>query len=160
VDRKRVLIAVGIILVVGAVVLGVEALRRSRANDLAPGAIPIAYRGRRAAVFVPDDLARLPSASFTDSEEGKKQEGWLLRDVLGLYLEVEELSPDTAIVVDSSSRDKSARLTWAEVDDPDNAVLFDLSSRGTLKLASLLEQLDTRDEWVQDVDSIEVDPRD
>ena len=35
-------------------------------------------------------------------------------------------------------------------------VLFDLSNRGTLKLVSLLEQLDTRDEWVQDVDRIEV----
>jgi hypothetical protein len=35
-------------------------------------------------------------------------------------------------------------------------VLFDLSSRGTLKLVSLLEQLNTRAEWVQDVDRIEV----
>jgi hypothetical protein len=34
--------------------------------------------------------------------------------------------------------------------------MFDLSSRGTLKLASTLERLDTRDEWIQDVDKIEV----
>jgi hypothetical protein len=35
-------------------------------------------------------------------------------------------------------------------------VLFDLSGRGTLKLVSKLEGLDTRDTWVQDVDRIEV----
>jgi hypothetical protein len=34
--------------------------------------------------------------------------------------------------------------------------MFDLSSRGTLKLVSVLERLDVRDEWVQDVDKIEV----
>ncbi len=34
--------------------------------------------------------------------------------------------------------------------------MFDLSNRGTLKLVSVLPKLDTRDEWVQDVDSIEV----
>ncbi len=34
--------------------------------------------------------------------------------------------------------------------------MFDLSNRGTLKLVSVLQKLDTRDEWVQDVDSIEV----
>lgn len=34
--------------------------------------------------------------------------------------------------------------------------MFDLSNRGTLKLVSLLEKLDTRDEWVQDVDKIEM----
>jgi hypothetical protein len=34
--------------------------------------------------------------------------------------------------------------------------MFDLSGRGTLKLVSVLERLDVRDEWVQDVDQIEV----
>ena len=46
------------------------------------------------------------------------------------------------VVVSSSSRDKLARLTWAEVDDPANWVMFDLSGRGTLKLVSVLERLD------------------
>jgi hypothetical protein len=31
-----------------------------------------------------------------------------------------------------------------------------VSGRGTLKLVSTLERLDVRDEWVQDVDKIEV----
>ena len=59
----------------------------------------------------------------------------------------------------SSSRAKSAQVTWAEVDVLENYVMFDLSNRGTLKLVSVLPALDTRDEWVQDVDSIEVTSR-
>jgi len=35
--------------------------------------------------------------------------------------------------------------------------MFDLAGRGTLKLVSKLERLDIRDEWVQDVDRIEVE---
>jgi hypothetical protein len=37
-------------------------------------------------------------------------------------------------------------------------ILFDISGRGTLKLVSLLDRLDTRDEWVQDSDKIEIEP--
>ncbi|MGC9348023.1 MAG: hypothetical protein ACP5JG_07795, partial [Anaerolineae bacterium] len=85
------------------------------------------------------------------------QEGWLLRDVLELYLSDDDLQPDTRITVISSSREKSAQLTWSEIEDPEAMVLLDLSGRGTLKLASKLERLDVRDEWVQDVDRIEVD---
>ncbi len=91
-----------------------------------------------------------------DAEEGKTQQGWLLRDVLALYLDTGSLKPETLITVSSSSREKSADLTWAEVNEPKNYVMFDLSGRGTLKLVSVLERLDIRDEWVQDVDKIEV----
>jgi hypothetical protein len=59
--------------------------------------------------------------------------------------------------VSSSSREKTAQLTWEEVEDPANHVMFDLSGRGTLKLVSVLERLDVRDEWVQDVDKIEIE---
>ncbi|MBN1642952.1 MAG: hypothetical protein JXA09_17075 [Anaerolineae bacterium] len=159
-DRKRILIGVAIIVVVSGVILGVEAIRRRRVAELPPGAVPIYRDGRFVAAFVPEDLEQLSGASFTDAEEGKLQEGWLLRDVLRLYLDGASIEPDTAVVVGSSSRDKSVRLTWREVDDPANGVLFDLSSRGTLKLASLLEQLDTRDEWVQDVDRIDLESAD
>ncbi len=34
--------------------------------------------------------------------------------------------------------------------------MFDLSNRGTLKLVSVLPKLDGRNEWVQDVDRIEI----
>ena len=156
-QRLRIVIAIGVLLVLVAAVLGVEALRRSSAEPtLAPGSIPIYLDGKLVAGFVPDDLAALEQVSFVDAEEGKTQEGWLLRDVLLLHVKASELKPETRIVMASSSRDKSAALSWAEVDDPANWVMFDLSGRGTLKLVSVLERLDVRDEWVQDVDSIEV----
>jgi hypothetical protein len=154
--RTRILIALAVIVVVAGIVLGVDAWQRSRAAELEPGSIPIYVGERLAGTFQPGDLEKLEQVSFVDAEEGKTQEGWLLRDVLLLYLEEDGLRPDTTITVSSSSRDKSAELTWAEVAVPDNMVMFDLSGRGTLKLVSKLERLDTRDEWVQDVDRIEV----
>jgi hypothetical protein len=156
-QRTRILIAVGMLIVLVVAVLGVEALRRASAEpELAPGSIPIYLDGKLVGGFVPDDLADLEQVSFVDEEEGKTQEGWLLRDVLLLHAKESQLEPETRIVVTSSSRDKSVELTWAEVDDPANRVMFDLSGRGTLKLVSVLERLDIRDEWVQDVDKIEV----
>lgn len=106
--------------------------------------------------FLPEDLASLEEVSFVDAEEGKTQQGWMLRDVLRLRVPERKLKPETRIVVASSSSGKSAELTWAEVDDPANRVMFDLAGRGTLKLVSVLERLDVRDEWVQDVDRIDV----
>jgi hypothetical protein len=94
--------------------------------------------------------------SFVEPVENKTEEGWLLRDILLLYVKEGKLAAASAITVSSSVRDKSAQLTWAEVEDPANRVMFDLSNRGTLKLVSVLEKLDTRDEWVQDVDRIEI----
>jgi hypothetical protein len=156
-QRTRIVIALGALVVLAAGVLGLEALRRSSAEPtLAPGSIPIYVDGKLVGGFVPDDLAALEQVSFVDAEEGKTQEGWMLRDVLPLHVKERELKPETAIVVSSSSREKSAALTWAEVDDPANWVMFDLSGRGTLKLVSALERLDVRDEWVQDVDRIEI----
>lgn len=156
-QRMRILIAFGALVILAAVVLGVEALRRASAEPaLAPGSIPIYLDGKLAGGFVPDDLAALEQVSFVEAEEEKLQEGWLLRDVLLLHVRENKLQPETRIVVTSSSRGKSAELTWAEVDDPANWVMFDLSGRGTLKLVSVLERLDIRDEWVQDVDQIEI----
>lgn len=156
-QRTRILIAVGILIVLVVVVLGVEALRRANSEpELAPGSIPITVDGKLVGGFVPDDLEVLEQVSFVDAEEGKTQEGWMLRDVLLLDVDEGDLGPETRIIVTSSSRDKSVELTWAEVDDPANWVMFDLSGRGTLKLVSVLERLDIRDEWVQDVDQIEV----
>jgi hypothetical protein len=156
-QKTRIGIAIGTIILIALVVLGVELWRRSRSTALAPGSVPIYVNGDLAAAFTPDDLDRLEQARFVDDEEGKTQEGWLLRDVLQLYLSAETLQPETEITVISTSRDKSAQLTWREVEDPEAMVLLDLSGRGTLKLVSKLERLDTRDEWVQDVDRIEVD---
>ncbi len=163
-QTKRVVIAVVILLVLVGAVLGIEALRRSTDSQgtggpeptLAPGSIPIYLNGRLVAGFSPQDLEEMETVSDVDSEEGKTQEGWLLRDVLLLHLDRDQLEADTPIVVTSSSRSRMAELTWAEVEDADNWVMFDLSGRGTLKLVSVLGRLDIRDEWVQYVDRIEV----
>jgi hypothetical protein len=155
-QRARILIAVGVLVVIVGLVAGIEVLRRRGSDDGVPGSIPIVIDGRVKARFVPDDLADLEQVSFVDDEEGKTQEGWLLRDVLALHIEADDLDSATEIVVSSSSREKSAELTWSEVANLDNMVMFDLSGRGTLKLVSQMEGLAVRDEWVQDVDRIEI----
>jgi hypothetical protein len=162
-QRTRILIAAGVLVVLVAAILGIEALQRTSGKPaaageptLAAGAIPIRLDGKLVGSFTPADLERLEKVSFVEPEEGKTQEGWLLRDVIRLYVEPEKLEADSLVTVSSGSRDKSARLTWADVDQVENYVMFDLSNRGTLKLVSVLPKLDTRDEWVQDVDSIEV----
>ncbi len=156
-QRVRILILVAVLVVLAGIVLGVEALRHPSAEtELEPGSIPIYVGGKLVGGFVPADLAGLEKVSFVDAEDGKTQEGWMLRDVLRLYVPPRKLQPETRVAVTSTSREKSAVLTWAEVDDPTNWVMFDLSGRGTLKLVSVLERLDVRDEWVQDVDRIDV----
>ncbi|MCP4542229.1 MAG: hypothetical protein GY832_34330 [Chloroflexi bacterium] len=158
-QNKRILIAVVILIVIVGAVLGLDALRRQQVTELEPGSVPIYFEDRFVESFKPDDLERLDAANFVDAEEGKTQEGWLLRDVLLLHIERDVFRNDTTIVVSSNSRGKSVHLTWAEVDDTENMVMFDLSGRGTLKLISKLERLDVRDEWIQDVDKIEVIPK-
>ena len=154
----RIVIAVAVLLALVGVVLGIDALQRRRtASDLAveAGSVPIYVDGRLAGGFGTADVEQLEQVSFVDAEEGKTQEGWLLSDVLLLYVKKSALS-GAEIEVSSSSREKTVRLTWDEVSNADNMVMFDLSGRGTLKLVSLLERLDVRDEWIQDVDRIEV----
>jgi hypothetical protein len=164
-QRTRIVIGLAVLSALAIAVLGFDQLRRSSSGSgsvaggeptLAPGSIPIRLNGRLAGGFNPTDLEQLEMVSFVDAEEGKIQEGWLLRDVLLLYVDERSLDPDSVIEVRSTSRDRSAELTWAEVKDASNWVMFDLSGRGTLKLASVLERLDTRDEWVQDVDGVAI----
>jgi hypothetical protein len=162
-QSKRILIAVLALVVVSGAVLGIEALRGRTSLPsvpaeitLTPGNLPIYLDGRLVAGFAPDALEGLEEVSFVDAEEGKEQDGWLLRDVLLSQLPEGSLAAGSLITVTSSSRGKTVELTWAEVEDRGNMVMFDLSNRGTLKLVSLLEKLDMRDEWIQDVDRIEV----
>ncbi len=159
----RIIIALVVILVIAGLVLGVDWMERRQAaqvvgtsTPLPPGSVPIVLNGQVIAGFLPTDLEKLQQVSFVDAEEGKTQDGWLLRDILLLYLKPEQLQDETQITVSSSSRDKSATLSWAEVKEASNMVMFDLSNRGTLKLVSLLPQLRTRNYWIQDADRIEV----
>lgn len=160
-QKKRILIAGIILVVILGIVLGVDFLQRQQAAaqapaDIPPGSIPIYVDGSFVASFVPDDLSQLPTASFVDAEEGKTQEGWLLSDVLLFYLGEDNLQDGSQVTVSSSSREKSKTLTWAEVENKENNLLFDLAGRGTLKLVSTIPGFDTRDSWIQDVDKIEI----
>ena len=160
-DKKRILyVLLGLVAIV-SVMLGVDFWQRQQAAalapaDMPPGSIPIFMDGKFVASFIPDDLAQLADASFVDAEEGKTQEGWLLRDVILLYIKESKLKDDTQITVLSSSREKAKSLAWVEVNAEDNMVMFDLSGRGTLKLVSKIPGFDLRDLWIQDVDKIEV----
>jgi hypothetical protein len=160
-QNKRILIAVVSLLVLVGGVLGVDYFQRLQAAseapaDMPPGSIPIFVDGRFTASFVPDNLGQLETASFVDAEEGKTQDGWLLREVLLLYVKESKLKDAAQVTVSSSSRGKSHTFTWADVDDQANMVMFDLSGRGTLKLVSRIPGFDIRDSWIQDVDKIEI----
>lgn len=160
-QRKRIMIAVILLFVIVGAVLGVDALQRQSAAskapaEMPPGSIPIFVNGTFVSSFVPTDLDQLTSVSFVDAEEGKTQDGWLLRDVLLLYVGEDNLQDVSKITVSSSSREKSKTLTWSDVENRENMVMFDLSGRGTIKLVSKLPGFDIRDAWIQDVDKIEV----
>lgn len=160
-QKKRVIyIILGLALLTGLMFL-IEYLRgqnqsTSLETDLQPGDVPIYWNSKFNRGFSAIQLDPLPKTSFVDAEEGKTQEGWLLKDVLLSMYKPAQFSEDTMITIISSSRAKQATLTWAEIDDTDNMVMFDLSGRGTLKLVSKLDRLDVRDEWIQDVDKIEI----
>ena len=160
-QNKRIIIAIVILFMIVGVILGVDYLQRQEAAsqapaDMPPGSIPIFVDDKFVGSFVPEDLDQLDMTSFVEAEEGKTEEGWLLRGVLWLYVEAKDLEAKTLVTVSSSSREKSVTLTWAEIENLDNMVLFDLSGRGTLKLVSRIPGFDIRDAWVQDTDKIEV----
>jgi hypothetical protein len=160
-QRKRILIAAILLLAVVGIVLGVDALQRQSVasktpENMPPGSIPIYVNGIFVSSFVPTDLDQLKSVSFVDAEEGKTQDGWLLRDVLLLYLGEDNLQDKFEIKVSSSSRMKAKTVSWAEIEKQENMIMFDLAGRGTLKLVSKMPGFDARDAWIQDVDKIEV----
>ena len=156
-QKFRILVALFVIIVLAGAVFAVEAWRGTKLeSSLKPGDVPIYLDGKIIAGFTATDLENFQQVSFIDDEEGKTQKGWLLREILSQYVEPDQFRDNFIINIISSSREKEFNLTWAEVNDKENMVMFDLSGRGTLKLVSKLPQLDVRDEWVQDVDKIEI----
>ena len=156
-QRMRIIAAIVLIVFVAGIVIVIDLVQRRQNTTPEPGSLPVIVDNKVQGYILPSQLASLDTFGFVDAEEGKQQEGWLLRDVLDLVINVNRLDPQSAITVSSSSRGKSVDVTWSEALDTENMVMFDLSNRGTLKLVSAkLANLDTRDEWVQDVDKIEV----
>ena len=126
-----------------------------------PGMIHLVVDGAFAANVSPADMKNLPAASFKDKEEGKDQGGWWLRDVIRLYVKETQLSPQSKLAVTGTRQgNKTATVTWAETLDPANNIAFDLAGDGqSIKLASTLDRLSTRDSWVQGVTQIDIQTR-
>jgi hypothetical protein len=157
-QKTRILIVVGALILI-AVVLGVlgymsqSQTAHVSATTPQPGMIHLYVDGTFTADLLPTELQKLAAASFVDKEQGKTQSGYWLRDVLRLYVKESTLSPASQITVTGvrqGTEKKSATLTWAQVLDPANNVLFSPSNDGTsVKIAATLEGLATRNDWVQ-----------
>jgi hypothetical protein len=125
-----------------------------------PGMIHLYVDGAFVANVSPTDMQKLPAASFTDKEQGKPQGGWWLRDVIRLYVKENKLSPNSQITIAGSRKGtekKSATVAWAETLDPANNLELSFSNDGqSVKLASTMDNLSTRDQWVQGVTQIDI----
>jgi hypothetical protein len=164
-QKTRILIVVGALVLV-AIALAIYGFSTQKQTAQAPSATPqpgmihLYVDGAFVANVSPADMQKLPAASFTDKEQGKPQGGWWLRDVIRLYVKENKLSPNSQITIAGSRKgteNKSATVTWAQVLDPTNNMAFDLASDGQLvKLASTMDQLSTRDQWVQGVTQIDI----
>jgi len=162
-QRTRILIVVGALAIL-AIILAVVGFASQSQTAQAPAATPqpgmihLYVDGTFVANVSPLDMKKLPAASFKDKEQGKEQGGWWLRDVIRLYVKESQLSPQSKITVTGTRQGaKTATVTWAEALDPANNLAFDLSSDGqSIKLASTLDRLSTRDSWVQGVTQIDI----
>lgn len=163
--QTRIRLAIAVAAVFAAILVVVNVFQRDESTPVIPadaatplpGTIALYHNDGIVTFFTSSTLQGLDEYSFEDAEENKRQGGALLRDIILLYVDEAELSDDTLITVSSSTRDKSVTLSWAQVTNPDNHVLFDPALSGTLKLvSSSLENLDTRAEWIQDTDRIEI----
>lgn len=162
---KRIIIGVIIIALLAAGILAIESLRRGGnlyrlvregTERFSGECIPI-YSGKDlVSKFCSNNASRLEKRSFNDKIEKKPQEGWLLRDALLLSFKKEDMKPGTRVRVSSSSRHKTAEIRWTDVENEANLIILAPTKKGTLKLAANLPGLDTRSQWVQDVDKIEI----
>jgi hypothetical protein len=164
-QKTRILIVVGALLLIAAIltVYGFATQRQTAQAPVAtpqPGMIHLYVDGVFVANVSPDDMKKLAPASFTDKEQGKPQGGWWLRDILRLYVKESQLAPQSKITVTGSRKGtekKSASVTWAETLDPANNLAFDLAGDGqSVKFASTMDRLSTRDQWVQGVAQIDI----
>lgn len=166
-QRTRIVI-IAVVLAVIALALGLLGWLQRRpsasSQEPEPGKIHLYVDGRFEANLLPDDLTALPTASFADAEKGKTQEGPSLADIILLYVQERNLRDESTITVKgvrpSSGAAKEVTLTWIQVAAAENHVLLDFASSGTsAKLVSTLPELDTRDEWVQGVQRIDIRTR-
>lgn len=162
---KRIVIAVIILAAITGTILAIQSSRRggclyknvfTGGKQFTEGCVPVSSGGTVIARFCRNDSEKLATTGFRDKAENKLQEGWLLRDVVLLYVPASEMTPDTLVRIASSSRGKKAELRWNDVSAAHNRVILALTKQGNLKLVSMMAGLDTRERWIQDVDSIQV----
>lgn len=164
-QKTRILIVVGVLVLI-AVALGVfGTISQSQTAQMPvttpqPWMIHLYVDGAFTANLLPSEMQKLGTASFVDKEQNKTQSGYWLKDVIRAYVKESALSPTSQIIVTGvrqGTEKKSATLTWAEVLDPANNVLFSPSNDGTsVKIAASLERLSTRNDWVQGLTQIDV----
>ena len=164
-QKMRILIVVGVLALVGVVlaaygILAQRSTTSAPATTPQPGMIHVYVDGVFTANVSPADMKPLPAAAFKDTEEGKDQEGWWLRDVIKLYVKESKLTPAAQITLTGlrqGAEKKSATVTWAQALDPANNLAFDLAGDGqSVKLVSTMPGLNTRDQWIQGVAQIDV----
>ena len=165
-QKTRILIIVGALVLVAIILAVVGFVSQSRTAQAPPpsvatpqpGMIHLYVDGAFVANVSPANMQKLPAASFKDKEQGKDQGGWWLRDVIRLYVKESQLSPQSKITVTGTRQGtKTATITWAETLDPANNLAFDLANDGqSVKLASTLDRLSTRDSWVQGITQIDI----
>lgn len=128
-----------------------------------PGMVSLFANGMLKAHVMPADLDRLPRVTFAEPEKEKSLEGWMLKDVIALYIDTGQISGGcevSVLGVGEKRGEKTATLSWKEVLDPNAHVMLHPARDGqSLKLVSTLEQMDTRDEWVQGVKRIDINTR-
>jgi len=162
-QKKRIAAAVVIIAALAGAILAVESFRRGGTlyRAFIPGGfssacVPVFMDAAEIGRFCEADSAKLNKFGFTDKAERKLQQGWFLRDVILLYADEKNLSPETRVTVASESRNKKADLSWRDVAERKNMIILGMSKQGRLKLVSIMKGLDYREQWVQEVDRIEV----
>jgi hypothetical protein len=162
-QKTRILIVAGALVVLAIILAVVGFVSQSQtaqapASTPQPGMIHLYVDGAFVANVSPADMKNLPAASFKDTEQGKDQGGWWLRDVIRLYVKESQLSPQSQITLTGTRQGaKTATVTWAQALDPANNIALDLAGDGqSVKLASTMAGLNTRDQWVQGVTQIDI----
>ena len=164
-QNVRIFIVVGVLglIAVGLAVYGTVVQSQMPLAPLStpqPGMIHLFVDGNFVANLIVTDMQKLPAGSFVDKEQNKTQSGFWLRDVIRLYVKEASLSPTSQVTITGirqGTEKKSATLTWAEVLDANNNVLFSPSNDGSsVKIAASMDKLATRNDWIQGLTQIDV----
>jgi hypothetical protein len=161
----RILIVVAVLAIIAIIFAVVGAVSQSQVAQMPvttpqPGMVQLYVDGKFVANLLPTETQKLPAGSFVDKEQSKTQSGQWLRDVIRLYVKETSLSASSLVIITGvrqGTEKKSATLTWAEVLDPANNILYSPSNDGTsVKIAATMDKLSTRNDWVQGLTQIDV----